>query len=297
MPEEPECVDEAEAKAYAMETPDYMLDKLLVDLVARKFENDVYGFVTWQAIPEKGASRRDHFETFAEAVYTALQFAQTDFANEWLLTGRGGMVVLRMTGDFALDQKQTHGDPRKVGKLKNVDVYFSSKMAGNEFCAGCGVRYARGLIAGWTDFTPPPAGPPVDRLGPVNAAELEQLAPGLVEQAAAQHPPPAVALAYARVPAGPPLDAVVQSAMAQDRFVAFHARLERGAAALHELAREWPAPQTPADQPTPAEKVPQEDCNKQHSAWLGTEWLLLWAALLNAVALIWALIDAYRNNK
>jgi hypothetical protein len=145
MPEEHDS--EIDPKEYALETPGYMLDRLLARLAVRDFDAKEYGFITWNAQAAKDENRLAHFETFAEAVYTALQFARTDFTSEWLLVGGSGVIVLRMVCDFSLDEKQTGlGDPRKIGKLKNVDVYFSNKMPGNEFCAGCRLRYARGLL-------------------------------------------------------------------------------------------------------------------------------------------------------
>jgi len=124
-----------------------------------------------------------------------LQFTQTDFTNEWLLVGGGGVIVLRMVRDFTFDEKQIgHGDPRKIGKLKNVDVYFSSKLPGNEFCAGCGVRYARGLLRDLPYHinnainNDPPAHPPGGL--PANMAQFPELVVVVAADTADQAPIP-----------------------------------------------------------------------------------------------------------
>jgi len=74
MPEEPDS--EIDPKEYALETPGYMLDGLLVRLSARDYK-DERGFVTWDAQPHKEESRLEHFELFTRHCSSPRPTSQT----------------------------------------------------------------------------------------------------------------------------------------------------------------------------------------------------------------------------
>jgi hypothetical protein len=130
-------LDYDEAKAEVMRLHPAQVHARRVAQLANSETADA-GFVVWAARPPSNSPYALHRETFADAIYTALGFCQTNFKDEWVVLGRIGATVVRSLCKF----KETEGVicwPTSlvfIGQLGIIHVYMNAELPSDQFLAG-----------------------------------------------------------------------------------------------------------------------------------------------------------------
>lgn len=112
------------------------------------------GFVVWDATPPVGISSEEHKLSFVDAIMMGLTFCGTLLRDEWLLVGPNQLGLVRTLPAFEHSTGENIGHAMRIGTLHDiVSVYFSFKIASNQFWMGTTDRAAQGEVRNNTSFT------------------------------------------------------------------------------------------------------------------------------------------------